>query len=872
MTTDHDCPGPGLCGVCSERAMAEAYTGSQGEPTMTVACPHCGKPVTLAVTAPPVRTTESAAPAGPGTDRAAVEAMVNGKMSFSDIAEAVGSALRARLRGENGDRWCYVGIMDLTTDTVVYAPHVEGEERGGGLPTLHESAYSITEDGQVTLGDASPVVRTYAPAPASAGGGQGDGDQAAAEGTRDRIMGRVVEALADDVDGGRVFRVRVLAYGDSRNGRRYTESVMASAARLYEGARAYDHHRSLEEMQSSTIVGMVGYYRNVEAEADGLYGDLHLLPGATHAAEALDATLAAQEAGLAPLLGVSHDVMAHYRPITVGGRRLQEATAITRVNSADLVADPAAGGQATRMVAGGTQPPDDITTGGTQPPDETKEADVPPTKDEILAALKEASQDELAALGLGREAAPVAPPEPPAEDDRTTESAPKGSWLVTSMVRAKVKDAGLPEQLAESITEQLPDRVVEADVDARISALQAMVGTIERAGLAPSAANVSVTQESREKKTAALDAFFAGNFAEGYRSFRQAWADWTGYQPKAWDEDVNKLIMRESLGDTRYDSGDRFRRVEGGMRLRESADTLTWAQALGDSITRRMVAEYARPDLGAWRQLVSSVIPVADFREQKIDRVGGYGLLPEVAEGAPYQPMDTPTDEEATYRLGKKGGTEDITMEAVANDDIRVISRIPVKLGLAASQTLYRFVFDFLVNNAATSYDSVALFHASHGNTGTTALSQSALTAVRAAMRQQAAYGAATDILSIVPRTMVVPSALEELAWQLVSSAVAIPTGGVGAANTPNIHSRMNEPIVVDYWSDGNDWYTVADPANVPTIEIGFYLGRQEPELWTQSDPSVGSMFDADKITYKIRHIYSGAVLDHRGFYRQVVA
>jgi hypothetical protein len=25
-------------------------------------------------------------------------------------------------------------------------------------------------------------------------------------------------------------------------------------------------------------------------------------------------------------------------------------------------------------------------------------------------------------------------------------------------------------------------------------------------------------------------------------------------------------------------------------------------------------------------------------------------------------------------------------------------------------------------------------------------------------------------------------------------------------------------------------------------------------------------MFNADKVTYKIRHIYSGAVLDYRGF------
>jgi hypothetical protein len=53
-----------------------------------------------------------------------------------------------------------------------------------------------------------------------------------------------------------------------------------------------------------------------------------------------------------------------------------------------------------------------------------------------------------------------------------------------------------------------------------------------------------------------------------------------------------------------------------------------------------------------------------------------------------------------------------------------------------------------------------------------------------------------------------------------------------------------------------------------PTFELGFYQGREDPELFTQSDPNFGSVFDADKVTWKIRHIYSGAVLDYRGFYR----
>lgn len=786
----------------------------------------------------PAKTTPKAVPKMVTISRReAVEAMVNGAMSFDDIREAVRKALSARAREESTDEYGpWVMVADLTASDVVYA---------AGSDELHQCSYSITEGGEVTLGDPEKVVRTYAPEPAAVDDGSASGTVTEAS---DRIYGRVIEAKGDAADGGRVFRVRIIAYGDSKNGRRYSESVMSRAAHLYEGARAYDHHRSDEEMRSSTINGMVGSYRNVEAEGDGVYANLHLLPSASHAAEALDATIAAQEAGLPPLLGVSHDVMGHYKPVTTGGRRLQEATAIVKVNSADLVADPAAGGQATRMVAGGT----DGT--GTEPAEE-KEGTVP-TKEEILAAFAEATDEELEAVGLARASEAID------EGERETEAAqPKTGWMVKSMIRQKVTDAGLPEKFIESLTAQLPDQVVESDVDARIATLKDVYAEIERGGLTPSAGQVTVTQEAHDKKVKALDAMFAGDYANGYRSFKEAFADVTGKRPKTFDEDFNRSVLQESIG------------AQGGFdsatRSTESLTTASWAEILGDSVTRRMVAEYAHPSLSTWRNIVSSVVPVADFRTQRIDRLGGYGVLPAVAAGAPYQPLTSPGDEEATYAITKRGGTEDLTLEMIANDDLRAIAKIPSKLGLAAAQTLYRFVWDILPTNAAVTYDSTALFHANHSNTTAVALSQSNLSALRTKMRQQTAYGDTSDVLSIVPLYLVVPSALEELAFQLCTSAVAMPSGApVGAASDiPNIHQGM-KPIVVDYYSDANDWHVVCDPSMCPTIEVGFYQGREAPELFTQSDPSVGSMFNADTLTYKVRHIYSGAVLDHRGFQR----
>lgn len=813
------------------------------------------------------------------------EAFVNGSRAFDDIRELVGDALTNRARAATGTMaYVYVYVADLTDTDVVYSVSDD----------LWQCSYSIADDGAVTLGEPARVVRTYVPAPASTANepaepgdlgaselGPDDPDISAdsdligmGESQRVRTAGRVIEAKGTDADGGRIFRVRIVEYGDSQNGRRYPAAVMREAVGLYEGAKAYDHHRTLEELQTSTVQGLIGFYRDTEAEDDGLYGDLHLLPGATHVAESLDASLAAQEAGLEPIVGISHDVMAHFKPIVDGGRRLQEATSIASVSSADVVAKPSAGGKAVRAVAGGE--PSEPTEG---------ETDVATTAD-VLAALKEATDEDLAGVGLARATKTTESTAPAGPATRATEGAPesareaelpKGSFLGKLMIERKVTEAELPASAAEAVATALPERIRESDVDAQIAAIKSAFGIIERSELAPTIGSAQVTQESLDKKKAALDRFFEGDFS-GYRSFKQAYLDISGRAPRSYfDEDLNRTIMRESIGATLYDSGD---------RATESMSSGTWNLVLGDSVTRRLVAEYNQPDLQTWRSIVSSFVPIADFRTQRIDRIGGYGTLPTVAQGAPYQPLTSPANEEVTYSITKRGGTEDITLEMIANDDVRAISKIPTKLGLAAAQTLYRFVWDFVTTAAgtattsggSTTYDSSSLFTSGHSNfvnsANGSALSQSALSAGRLLMRSQTAYGDTADFIAPLPRFLVVVNDIEELAWQLCTSAVALPTAAntppqsTGAANTPNIHQGLT-PIVLDYVANATSttaWWLVADPGRIPTIEVGFYQGQQDPQLFTQSDPSVGSMFNSDKLTFKIRHMYGGSILDHRGF------
>lgn len=647
----------------------------------------------------------------------------------------------------------------------------------------------------------------------------------------DHIEGHVTEALGTDAAGGRVFRVRIIREGTSRNRKRYTESVLRRAAPLYNGAKCYDHHRTPQEMQTSTLQGLVGGYRNVAYETDGLYGDLHLFPSAVQTAEALDAAINAQAAGLPPLVGISHDVHASFKagPPDRSGH-VQEAVAITQVNSADVVADPSAGGQATRVLAGGTDQFEE-------------EAAVPLTAAEISAIA-------AAVRELGQQ--PVV--ESVVEHVTEATGEPKGSFLAALMIGQKLQAAGLPESVKASFTTALPERVTEADIDGQVAAYKDMIASLERSGLAPTATAV-VTRESREKVVEGLDKAFDGDYSV-FRSFKQAWEAFSGTSGTRWGADENRVILRESVG-TLYDSGD---------RTTESLTTSSWAEVLGDSVTRKLVRMYNSPDLRSWRAIVSDIVPINDFRTQRRVRTGGYGTIPVVNQGAPYQPLTSPGDEEATYALEKKGGTEDLTMEMIANDDLGAITRIPKNLGLAAARTLHNFVWDFILTNP-TIYDSVTLFHASHGNTTAVALSQSGMSSLRQKMRDQTGYGDTSNILSLVQKILIVPNELEELAAQLTGSRVAVPSTPAGPSDTPNLHQGM-QYIVVDYATDANDWYTAANPDQCPTIELGFYQGREEPELFTQASETVGSMFNADVLSYKIRHIYKGAVVEYRGFQR----
>lgn len=356
-------------------------------------------------------------------------------------------------------------------------------------------------------------------------------------------------------------------------------------------------------------------------------------------------------------------------------------------------------------------------------------------------------------------------------------------------------------------------------------------------------AHVGTPPTARSPADELLDGFFK---RQGKQSFRECYEAITG----------DKRVTGRAA-DANFD------RMAVMTGFREAVDVTTFADVLGNALHRALLDEYARQveNADVWRK-VAKVVPVADFRTQYAVRMGGYGTLPAVAEGGSYDALSSPPDEAIGYAVTKRGGTETISLEAIRNDDVGLIREVPKRLATAAWRTLSSFVLDFLRTNPVV-YDGVTLFHASHGNLGSSALSAVSLTTAYTALKKQTEPGSGQR-LGLRGKYLLVPVDLQEAANNLLVR---------GTNNDPfYIQQQGIEVVTVVEWTDANDWVMAAAPSELPGIEIGFLDGNEVPELMIQDFPSSGSLFANDRITVKIRHIYGGQVIDFRPFYKNAVA
>lgn len=631
------------------------------------------------------------------------------------------------------------------------------------------------------------------------------------------------------VAGGHALEVTVIRPGRSQNGLHYPAQVLREAVPLWEGAAAFcDHPTALDQTRAGgrSVRDLVGVYAGAHYEEGSDTGDgeggiratLRLYPNAEWLFHLIEAAMADREAGrAAPDIGISADMRV------LKERRGDEwqVRRIVRVNSGDVVFQPAAGGRFERILEGknGSEKKEKEVQTKTTGADQVVE-----TLDAVTTA-----QEELARLRQMREE------------------------LCSRVLEAKLQSSGLPAAAQAKVRQALGGRVFEAgEVDREIGSMREVLSQALKAQVVRGMGQPRVTMGlgPREKMQMAVDRLFGLEVA---------------------DPSVPRLSgIREAYllitGDRQFRG--KYNWEESVVREANEVTTSVLADTLLNSMTKRLVKDYqAQP---RWWRPVVRVVGITDMKEQNRVLLNDFAALSTVGENAAYSNLAW-GDTRENYTPGKRGNLVVVTLESILNDDLHAITRIPTKLAASAAVTLNEFVSGLFTANAGAGpamADTFNVFDAGNhqGNSGTTALSSAAVQSATVAMLKYA--NSASKRLGVRPRYLLVPAELAFTA-QVITESTQAPGG---SDNDVNVLRGALEPIVVPQWTDANNWYLMADPAVVEGIEIGFLNGQETPDLLVQDNPTDGSVFTNDAISYKVRHIFGGGWLDYRAGYASIVA
>ncbi|MBN2468015.1 MAG: hypothetical protein JXD19_07675 [Deltaproteobacteria bacterium] len=374
--------------------------------------------------------------------------------------------------------------------------------------------------------------------------------------------------------------------------------------------------------------------------------------------------------------------------------------------------------------------------------------------------------------------------------------------------------------------------------------------------------DIEVGKNELEKCQLGLTKLFIPEYDTGgvpaFKDLRQAYTHLTG------DSDINGMFYPK--------------KVSEGLRACMSFSSSSFAFALQNALNVSLAKIYKdfpyREEI-----LISEKKPVTNFRKISSITLGYYEDLPDVdPETGDYQSLQRYEDAEVQYRLSQKGSAIFITRRAVINDAIDLINANVKRMARAARKTHARYVWEFYINNASCS-DGTSWFNLEHGNLGTDALDFTPLVTAITALANMTEPGPSLEKIGLDLATfnwhLVVPLDLWDLGVKKNQQDCYYTSNDL-TSKAPNACYRLfgdhNERIVSPpFLTDANNWGVIRDKEDVPIVEMSYLFGKEDPEFLLENGPTDEHVFKGDKLGYKIRHEYGGALVDYRGGYKSIV-
>lgn len=260
-----------------------------------------------------------------------------------------------------------------------------------------------------------------------------------------------------------------------------------------------------------------------------------------------------------------------------------------------------------------------------------------------------------------------------------------------------------------------------------------------------------------------------------------------------------------------------------------------------------------------WRNICATR-NVSDFKTVTSYRLIGTDQYEQVAPGGELK-HGTLGSEQYSNKADTYGLMLGIDRRDIINDDLGAITTVPRKLGRGSGLKINDIFWTTFLNNSA-------FFTASNKNYlagATTGLSIDGLTAGEVAFMDQ--VDSDGKPIGVMPALLLVPTALAAVGSQLFKSLELRDTTSSTKYPIANPHQGKFRVEVSRYLSNsqytGNSskaWYLLAEPTDLPVIEVAFLNGQESPTIETADA-------DFNQLGVQMRgyHDFGVALQDPRG-------
>lgn len=265
--------------------------------------------------------------------------------------------------------------------------------------------------------------------------------------------------------------------------------------------------------------------------------------------------------------------------------------------------------------------------------------------------------------------------------------------------------------------------------------------------------------------------------------------------------------------------------------IRNAFSTSSLPGILGNAMNKTLLDAYAAVPSVA--KQIAKKLNANDFKTHTGYRLTGDSVMKEVGEGGELQ-HGTLGEQSFTYSVDTFGRIFGITRQMMVNDDLGALMGIPQMLGRGAALAIEKAFWTLVLANTGTFFGSgnENYFEGASTPLGIDSLGD----AVQLFSDQVDADG---EPIAAVPKFLVVPTALEALAWELFKATGIVLTETTTAVRgNANIYAGRFQPLPTPYLNNSSytgysatAWYLFGDPNDVAAFGIAYLNGIEQPTI-----------------------------------------